>query len=329
VSSTRAARQFWIRAPGQGEIVTAQLARPAADEVLVRALYSGISRGTEALVFRGEVPASQASVMRAPFQEGDFPGPVKYGYSSVGEVLEAPGGKGNGLVGRAVFCLYPHQDLYAVPAAAVTPLPADLPPGRAVLAANMETAVTAIWDGAPGAGDRIVVIGAGVVGLLVAWLCSRIPGTRVTVVDPDASRSAVAAGLGLEFAAKPPAGAAADLVVHASGQPDGLASALEVAGLEATVLEVSWYGTRAVPLRLGEVFHSGRITLKSSQVGRIPPERAPRWTHARRLALALDLLRDERLDLLISGESEFDQLPDVMARLARDASGVLCHRIRY
>ena len=329
MSSTRAARQFWIRAPGQGEIVTAQLARPAADEVLVRALYSGISRGTESLVFRGEVPASQARVMRAPFQEGDFPGPVKYGYSSVGEVLEAPTGPGNGLVGRTVFCLYPHQDFYAVPAEAVTPLPPDLPPGRAVLAANMETAVTAVWDGAPSAGDTIVVIGAGVVGLLVAWLCGRIPGTRVTVVDRDESRAAVAAARGEGETERAPTGAGADLVVHASGQPEGLASALEVAGTEATVLEVSWYGTRAVPLRLGEVFHSGRITLKSSQVGRIPPERAPRWTHARRLAVALELLRDERLDGLISGESEFEELPDVMARISRDATGVLCHRIRY
>jgi 2-desacetyl-2-hydroxyethyl bacteriochlorophyllide A dehydrogenase len=329
VSATRAARQFWIRAPGQGEIVTAQLSGPAADEVLVRALYSGISRGTESLVFRGEVPASQARVMRAPFQEGDFPGPVKYGYSSVGEVLEAPGGPRHGLVGRRVFCLFPHQDFYAVPAAAVTPLPDDLPAGRAVLAANMETAVTAVWDGAPSVGDTIVVIGAGVVGLLVAWLCRRIPGTRVTVVDPDESRASVAAALGVEFEPRPRPGTGADLVVHASGQPQGLASALDVAGAEATVLEASWYGTRAVPLRLGEVFHSGRITLKSSQVGRIPPDRAPRWTLERRRALALDLLRDDRLDLLITGESEFDQLPDVMTRLSRDATGVLCHRIRY
>jgi NADPH:quinone reductase-like Zn-dependent oxidoreductase len=329
VSRIGTARQFWVRAPGKGEIVSAELAPRGAREVLVRALYSGISRGTESLVFKGEVPASQAVEMRAPFQEGDFPGPVKYGYSNVGEVLEAPEDRGEELVGRAVFCLYPHQDLYTVPEGAVVPLPEGLPPGRAVLAANMETAVNAVWDARPGVGDRIVVIGAGVVGMLVAWLCGRLPGARVTVVDPDGSRAAVAEGLGLAFAGRAPAGADADLVVHASGRPEGLAAALESAGLESTILELSWYGSRVVPLALGEAFHSRRLTLKSSQVGRIPPERAPRWTHARRMALALDLLRDPRLDALITGESGFDALPEVMARLARDGAGVLCHRIRY
>lgn len=329
MSSTGTARQFWIRAPGRGEIVTAKLAPRQADEVLVRALYSGISRGTESLVFRGEVPASQRREMRAPFQEGDFPGPVKYGYSSVGQVLEGPDGADDGLVGRVVFCLYPHQDLYVVPASAVTPLPEDLPPERAVLAANAETAVNALWDARPCAGDRVVVVGGGVVGLLTAWLCGRIPGARVTVVDPDATRAPVAEALGVGFADRPPAGADADLVVHASGRPEGLAAALELAGTEATVLELSWYGTRTVALPLGEAFHSRRLTLRSSQVGRIPPARAPRWTHQRRMALALELLRDPRLDRLVTGESEFDALPDVMARLARDAAGVLCHRIHY
>lgn len=322
------ARQFWIRAPGRGEIVATELAPPQAGEVLVRALYSGISRGTESLVFRGEVPASQREAMRAPFQEGEFPGPLKYGYSSVGEVLEAPGSE-NRLAGRTVFCLFPHQDLYTVPAEAVTPLPADVPPGRAVLASNLETAVNAVWDARPTAGDRVLVIGAGVVGLLVAWLCRQVPGTRVTAVDPDRSRAAAAAGLGVELVERAPADARADLVVHASGRPEGLAAALEAAALEATVLELSWYGDRVVPVALGEAFHSRRITLKSSQVGRIPPERAPRWTPKRRMALALELLRAPQLDLLITGESDFAALPEVMAGLAHDGHGVLCHRIRY
>ena len=323
------ARQFWIRAPGRGEIVTAPLAPRAADQVLVRALWSGVSRGTESLVFRGEVPASQHHAMRAPFQEGDFPGPVKYGYSSVGEVLEAPAGREGALVGRSVFCLYPHQDLYAVPAAAVTVLPDGVPPERAVLAANMETAVNALWDARPSVGDRVVVIGGGVVGMLAGWLCGQVPGTRVTLVDPDRSREPVATGLGLAYASEPPAGADADLVVHASGAPAGLAAALSVAGVEATVLELSWYGSRSVPLPLGEAFHSRRLTIRSSQVGRMPPERAPRWTYADRLRVALELLGDARLDLLVTGESDFDQLPETMARLAQDGAGVLCHRVRY
>jgi threonine dehydrogenase-like Zn-dependent dehydrogenase len=319
------ARQFWIRSPGVGEIVSAPLASRQEDEVLVRALYSGISRGTEALVFRGEVPPSQYETMRAPFQEGRFPAPVKYGYASVGEVVEGP----RALVGHAAFCLYPHQDVYRVPETALTLLPPGLPPARAVLAANMETALNAVWDARPGPGDRVVVVGAGVVGMLVAWVCAQLPGVELSVFDVDAGRAKTAAALGLPFTGSDPAGADADLVIHASGREDGLRTALASAGVEATVLELSWYGSRSVSLPLGEAFHSRRLTLKSSQVGRIPPDRAPRWDHRRRMKKALELLLDPSLDALISGESDFDDLPRVMRELARDGSGALCHRIRY
>jgi len=322
---TNSARQFWIRSPGLGEIVAADLAPRQEGEVLVRTLYSGISRGSEALVFRGEVPESQHEAMRAPFQEGRFPGPVKYGYSSVGEVLEGPAG----LEGRTVFCLYPHQDLYCVPAASVMPLPSGLPPGRAVLAANAETALNAVWDARPGPGDRIVVVGAGVVGLLVAWLCNRLPGTEVVTFDIDPGRGEIADALGLPFSSDAPVEADADLVVHASGHEAGLRTALAAAGMEATILELSWYGNRDVSLPLGEAFHSRRLTLKSSQVGRIPADRAPRWTHARRLDAALRLLLDGSLDALINGESDFEDLPRTLERLSRDPAGALCHRIRY
>jgi NADPH:quinone reductase-like Zn-dependent oxidoreductase len=324
----KTARQFWIPAPGHGEIVATPLPPRQADHALVRAHYSGISRGTESLVFRGEVPASQHRIMRAPFQEGDFPAPVKYGYASVGEVLETPAGASQ-LRGRLVFCLFPHQDVYQVPVGALSLLPEGVPPERAILAANMETAVNAFWDAGPTAGDRIVVIGAGVVGLLTAWLCRQVPGARVTVVDVDASKASVARALGLDFQERALSEADADVVIHASGNPDGLTTALSVAGLEARIIELSWFGSNNVPLPLGEAFHSRRLTIQSSQVGRIPAGRAARWTHARRMALALDLLRDPALDHLISGESAFDELPDVMARLARDGRGVLCHRIRY
>jgi NADPH:quinone reductase-like Zn-dependent oxidoreductase len=326
MSVSRIARHFWVRAPGAGELRDSELPPRASDEVLVRALYSGVSRGTESLVFRGEVPASQREAMRAPFQEGDFPGPVKYGYSSVGEVLEATDGA---LVGNRVFCLHPHQDLYIVPREALAVIPQGVPPGRAVLAANLETAINAVWDGGPSVGDRVVVIGAGVVGLLIAWLCRQLPGCRVIIVDPDGSRQDVARGLGVEFRERAPGDGSADLVFHASGNPDGLRDALSTAGVEATIVEASWFGEKRVPLPLGEEFHSRRLTIRSSQVGRLPPGRAPRWNHARRLGLAIDLLRDARLDLLITGESEFAELPEVMARLSADPSGVLCHRIRY
>jgi threonine dehydrogenase-like Zn-dependent dehydrogenase len=311
--------------------------------VLVRTLYSGISRGTEALVFQGEVPPSQFEAMRAPFQEGSFPAPVKYGYCSVGRVEVQPRRRPPGLateelVGRTVFSLHPHQDLYWVPPEAVTLLPPGLPPERAILGAQMETAVNAVWDGAPGPGDRVVVVGAGVIGLLVAWLCRQLPGCEVTLVDPNPARGPVARALGLAFhagsgkgegAAEEAGSGTADLVFHASGNPEGLVHALELAGAEATVVEVSWYGTRRVPLPLGEAFHSLRLTLRSSQVGRIPPGRAPRWDRRRRMRLALRLLQAEELDALISGESDFRDLPEVMARLSTAPEDTLCHRIRY
>ncbi len=325
MSETQTARQFWIQSPGRAAIVSAELPARQDYQVLVRTLYSGVSRGTESLVFRGEVPQSQHQLMRAPFQDGDFPGPVKYGYMSVGEVLEGP----DGLAHRTVFCLYPHQDLYCVPATAVVPLPAGLPADRAVLAANMETAINIVWDARPTVGDRIVVVGAGVVGLLTAWLCRQIPGTRVTVVDINAARGPVADALGLHLTLALPIESDADLVVHASGNPEGLDGALAAAGLDATVVEASWFGRRSVEIALGESFHSKRLTLKSSQVGHLAPDRMPRWTHERRLALALDLLRDSALDVLITGESDFEELPRVLQRLSDDPGDTLCHRIRY
>lgn len=306
------------------------LAPPGPGEVRVRALRSGVSRGTEALVFRGEVPPSQYREMRAPFQQGAFPGPVAYGYMSVG-VVEAEGpGPGEALLGRRVFCLYPHQDRYVVPAEAVVPVPDAVPTERAVLAANAETAVNVVWDAAPSVGDRILVVGAGVVGLLVSWLCARIPGARVRAVDPKPSRRGPAAALGVELAAEPDADEEdADVVVHASGSSRGLRTALEQAGVEALVVEASWYGTREVRVPLGEAFHARRITLRSSQVGRVPPGRAARWSHGRRLALALELLADPALEVLLTDTCGFEELPDVMARLATDPGETLCQVVRY
>ena len=318
-------KQFWVDAPRRSHIVTAVLPSRQPGEVLCRALYSAVSRGTESLVFRGEVPPSQYQAMRAPFQEGDFPGPLKYGYSSVAEVVEGP----SDLTGRTVFCLYPHQDYYFAPVAAVTVLPDRLPPGRAVLAANMETAVNILWDAQPGVGDRVVVVGAGVVGLLCAWLCRQHPGTDVTVVDINPARREPAQALGLACQTESPSEGTADLVIHASGHPDGLQSALTVAGPEATIVEASWFGTRAVSLSLGEAFHARRLTVRSSQVGQVSPARSPRWTRARRMGLAMRLLCDDRLDVLISGESPFETLPSVMARLSDAPGDTLCHRIRY
>lgn len=319
------ARAFWIIAPGTGRIREEPLPPAEPGDVLVRTLYTAISRGTETLVHAGRVPPSQYLAMRAPFQSGTFPGPVKYGYINVGRIEEGPAER----VGETVFCLFPHQDWFRVPGSAAVPLPAGLPPGRAVLAANMETAVNALWDAGPLPGDRIAVIGAGVLGLLTAWLCRQVPGTRVTVVDLNPARAAVAGALELTFRTDATDLGGSDLVVHASGQPEGLATALQIAGREATVLELSWYGSRSVPLPLGEDFHARRLVLRSSQVGQIPAHRQARWNHRRRMDLALELLCDDSLDVLVTGESAFPELPELLDRLTRDAGDTLCHRIRY
>jgi NADPH:quinone reductase-like Zn-dependent oxidoreductase len=319
------AEAFWVAAPGRGEIRPVELPVPAGHEVVVRALYSGISRGTEATVFLGRVPASERDRMRAPFQEGDFPAPVKYGYASVGHVERGP----PSLAGRTVFVLYPHQTRYVVPAAAVHVLPDAVPPARAVLAANLETAINGLWDAAPRAGDRITVVGAGVVGCLVAWLAARTAGCRVELVDVNASRSAVADALGVPFALAGAATPGADLVVHASGAPSGLTQALDLAGFEATIVEMSWFGDQMVSLPLGGAFHTRRLTIRASQVGHVAPAQRARWDTHRRMALALSLLADEALDVLISGESAFHDLPDVMVRLTKHPASALCHRIRY
>lgn len=330
-SARSTARAFWTVAPGRGELRAEPLAAPAEGEVLVRALYSGVSRGSETLVFRGEVPESERQRMRAPFQAGELPGPVKYGYSSVGRIEQGPAA----LHGRTVFCLHPHQDLYVVPAEAVHPLPEDVPPARAVLAANTETALNALWDADLRIGDRLTVIGAGALGCLVAWLAGRIPGCGVELVDPNERRRAIARALGVAFATPASARAEADVIVHASGSPEGLALALRIAALESTIVELSWYGSRLVPLPLGEAFHARRLTLKSSQVGTVAGVQRARWTPRRRLALALSLLTDPAVDALVTDESPFAELPQVMQRLsappadAPEAADTLCHRVRY
>lgn len=325
MSNPPTALGYWLAAPGRGELRRESLRPAAPGNALVRALFSGISRGTEALIFRGEVPPSEYRRMRAPFQGGDFPGPVKYGYCSVGVVEEGP----PALVGRNCFCLYPHQTRYRVPVEALHPIPESVPPGRAILAANLETAVNGLWDAGPQIGDRIAVVGAGTLGCLVAWLAGRIPGCRVELIDLNPARAELAQALGVDFAAPAEARPEADCVIHASGSPAGLALALEVAGFESRVVELSWYGTREVALPLGQAFHQRRLQLRSSQVGSLPPAQQPRWDHRRRMALALSLLDAPVLDRLITGEDPFERLPEVQARLAGAPGDTLMHRIRY
>ncbi|MGK5741049.1 zinc-dependent alcohol dehydrogenase [Micromonospora sp. URMC 103] len=322
---TREAYAFWLDSPGRGAIRPVRVADPGADEVRVRTCYTGVSRGTETLVFGGRVPPDQYAAMRAPFQEGDFPAPVKYGYLNVGVVEEGP----EDLLGRSVFCLYPHQTEYVVPASAVVPVPDGVPPARAVLAGTVETAVNALWDAAPLVGDRVTVVGAGMVGCCVAALLARFPGVHVQLVDTDPGRAGIAGALGVEFAAPDDAAGGRDLVVHASATAGGLQRSLELLVPEGTVVELSWYGDRPVELSLGGSFHSGRLTIRGSQVGMVAPARRGSRTYADRLALALDLLDDPAFDALITGESRFAELPDVMSRLTSGDLPALCHLITY
>jgi threonine dehydrogenase-like Zn-dependent dehydrogenase len=316
-------RAFWLREPGHGEIRPVELPVAGPGDVSVRTMFSAVSRGTEALVFRGGVPASQHDVMRAPFQEGEFPAPVKYGYLNVGTVESGPAE----LAGRTVFCLYPHQTRYVVPASAVTVVPDGVPSARAVLAGTVETALNAVWDATPQVGDRIAVIGAGMVGAAVAAILARVPAARVQLVDIDPTRAEIAAALGVEFALPGDARDGCDLVVHASASEQGLTRALELLRPEGVCVELSWYGDRRVSVPLGEWFHSRRLTIRSSQVGTVSPNR-PR-TYAQRLAVALDLLADPAFDALVTSECRFDELPVVLPVLISREPSELCLRVTY
>ncbi|HET7315508.1 zinc-binding alcohol dehydrogenase [Salinisphaera sp.] len=319
------ARALWLRPPRHAELKNETLPPPGANDLVIRTCYSAVSRGTETLVYDGAVPDSEYTRMRAPFQAGTLPGAVKHGYANVGIVERGP----IGWPGRTVFCLYPHQTRYVVPVDAVIPVPAAVPAARAVLAANMETAVNALWDGAPRVGDRISVVGAGVVGSLVAGLCRDLPGVNVELIDIDTDRATVADALDVAFATPDQATPERDLVFHASATDAGLNTALVLAGREAEIIELSWFGTRPATLALGGAFHSRRLTLRATQVGTVAPARAARWDHARRLALAVALCADPRLDVLFARDVDFDQLPGVMARLADPADRTLCQRIVY
>lgn len=320
-----AARALWYVAPGQAELRPATIGDPQNGGVLVRTLYSGLSRGTERLIFEGKVPEGEWSRMKAPAQEGDFPFPVKYGYSAVGLVEEGPAA----LKGKHVFALYPHQDRFVVQAERAFIIPGNVPPSRATLAANMETALNILWDGGVQPADRIVIVGGGIVGMLVASLASRLPGAAVTLVDIEASRAGIAEKLGVGFSLPDQAPAEADVVIHTTASAAGLSLALNLAGVEGTIVEASWFGTGMVNVPLGDAFHSRRLRLISSQVGNICASRAKRWTTRRRLEAAIGMLTDERLDALIGEEVPFAELPQQLSRLLSPRAPGLGAIVRY
>jgi threonine dehydrogenase-like Zn-dependent dehydrogenase len=319
------ARALWYAARNRAELRLCRLPAPAADEVVVRALWSGISRGTERLVFEGRVPSSEAATMRAPMQDGAFPFPVKYGYSAVGLIEDGR----IDLNDRPVFALHPHQERFVVPATAVMPVPASVPPRRAILAANMETALNALWDSGAGPGAHIVVVGAGVVGLLLTYLAARLPGAVVTVCDIAPERRVLAETFGAAFAPPDSVPGDADVVFHTTATAAGLSTAIACAGFEARIVEMSWYGDGTIPVPLGGAFHSRRLQLISSQVGHVARSRRATWTHRRRLEKALALLADDRLDSLITDEVAFGDLPTALPRILDAGTPGLATAIRY
>ena len=319
------ARSLWYVAPEKVEIRSESL-KPLKDgEVRVRALFGALSRGTESLVYRGEIPESEYQRMAAPWMGGTFPFPVKYGYCHVGRIEEGPAD----WMGQLVFALRPHGTLYVAALKDVVPLPVGLAPERAVLSANMETALNAVWDASPGPGDQILIVGAGVVGCLVAFLCAGLKGANVTLVDINPERASVASALGVQFALPDNAPAECDVVFHCSASAAGLATAIGAAGEEAQVLELSWFGKREISLSLGGAFHSRQIRLQSSQVGHISATRRPRWTYRRRLQAAMGMLIDERLDVLLTHSVDFEDLPHQLPNLLGSKSQALCSLIRY
>lgn len=313
---------LWCEASGQYGLRPADCAAAGPDTVRIAALHSAVSRGTERLVLAGRVPQSESERMRCPHQEGSFPFPVKYGYALVGTILDGPKSR----VGETVFVLHPHQSVATVDAAAALTVPTSVPPRRATMAANMETALNVVWDAKVAPGDRVLVIGAGVVGLLVARLCARIPATSVTVLDRDDAKRGAAEAMGARFCDSPPR--EVDVAINASGHGAALTSAIEAAGLEARIVEASWTGTGTTALALGGAFHARRLRLVSSQVGRVPAERAARWTNARRLATALALLDDGALDVLLTHDIPFAEAPRRLPPLL-EADGPLAITLAY
>ncbi|MEM1399457.1 MAG: dehydrogenase [Pseudomonadota bacterium] len=317
------ARALWIEGPGSCAVREETLNPPVRDEVVVKTLFSGISRGTERVIFSGSVPESERASMRAPFQEGDLPGPLKYGYCNVGRVEAGE----RSLVGQTVFCLFPHQSRYVVPRQALVPVPPGVPPERALLTANMETAVNAVWDSGMSVGMRVVVVGAGAVGLLVAHLAALTPGVEVAIIEKNRNRWPTCQALGLTCVERPEF--TPDIVFEASASADGLQQALNIAGMETRIVELSWFGDKDLTINLGGAFHSKRLSIIASQVGQIAPRQRARWTHRQRLRLAISLLADPRLDTLISATTSFATLAKDYERILLHSPDTLCHAVDY
>ena len=322
------ARAIWFESPGIAAVREEELREPGAGEVRVQAICSGLSAGTERLVLSGTVPAEARAIMALPQMRGGFDLPISYGYALVGRIDAVGPGAPAHRLGERVLLLHPHHDRVIAPIEAIRPLPEGPPSERLVLLPSLETAINVIWDAGVALGDRVLVTGLGVVGLLIVHLAARAGADEIVAVDPDPDRRAMALEPSeLEHAARlgatatlaepdPAVVAECDVSIEASGSTRALAAIVEHAGLEASVIVASWYGSTIAALPLGGCFHPHRVTLRSSQVGRIDPRRSARWSYARRWALAGELACDADLDRLIAPSVPLSQAPAVYAELA-------------
>ncbi|MGP0224610.1 MULTISPECIES: zinc-dependent alcohol dehydrogenase [unclassified Paenarthrobacter] len=318
------AEAYWVTESGQGELRSEDLPALENKEALVRTLYSGVSRGTERVVHEGRVPERVADLMQAPHQKGEFPGPVKYGYLNVGVVEQGP----QEWLGKTVFSLHPHQDYYVVPTCQLTQIPEDVPAKRAVLTGIVEVAVNALWEAGPRLGDRVAVVGGGLVGGALATLLRKYPLGRLQLVDADPEKEKLAQTLGIDFALPENAKDDCDIVFHCSASNEGLKLSLQLAGDDSDIIELSWFADKEVTLPLGEDFHARRLNIRSSQVGAVALPRRHRRSNAQRLETAAAALKDPLFDTFLTSECLFRNLPDTLVKLFERPGG-FCHLVAY
>lgn len=315
---THTVGSVWFPARGEVELRDEEVGSVGPHDVRVRAIASAISHGTELLVLRGQVP--EGLELDLPTLRGSFGFPIKYGYASAGRVVEVGAEVHSLAPGDAVFVHHPHQAEYVVPSSMPIRLPAGLDPMLGVFVANLETATNIVLDAAPRLGERVIVFGQGVVGLLITQLLRRTGISQLTVVEPVARRRELALRVGADAALVPIEGEAVtgadfDIAIEASGNGAALDAALASVVFAGSVVVCSWYGTKPVPLTLGGAFHRRRLRIVSSQVGTIDPALQPRWSRERRLEVALGLLRELELESLITHRVPIERAADAYALL--------------
>lgn len=291
---------------------------------LIKTLFTAISPGTEYLVYSGGVPKKLYVEMRCPYMGGDFSFPIKYGYSLVGQVLDGP----TSLKGKLIHTLHPHQDYARISAEDVYVIPDGISPQRATLASNMETALNAIWDSGVNIGDKVLIVGFGIIGSLIARILSFIPQVEVDVLDVQPAKITLIEQLGFSIY-KEEKEKKYDLAFHTSGSGPGLQTSINNVGLEGKIIETSWYGDKEVNLCLGETFHSQRKLIISSQVSHLPACKSARWDYKRRKEVVFQLLLHPEFDAHITHTIAFHNLPKLFQSLKKNRCQELSYLVYY